>query len=179
MARSINTHSTHHNPAESGVPASHKGGWAAVALVACSFGLTAPVQAAPYFFDPGVACDFPLGYEVTQASDHRVHVETKGRIIDAGKGYALRLINGWTGATLDLKGNGAVSIQTVTPQPDGSSLTKLLGHWILIMYPTDVPAGPSTTLYTGQVTFTTDANFVTTIKKTAGSKTDLCAALSP
>jgi hypothetical protein len=54
-----------------------------------------------------------------------------------------------------------------------------MGHPVLIMFPTDVPAGPSTTLYVGRVVFDVDnATGVFTLKETHGKATDLCAALS-
>lgn len=61
---------------------------------------------------------------------------------------------------------------------DGSQTVTLTGHNILILFPTDVPAGPSTTLYVGRVVFTVDANGVTTLKSTSGTATDICAAVS-
>ena len=54
----------------------------------------------------------------------------------------------------------------------------MTGHTILIMFPTDVPAGPSTTLYIGRVVFTVDPALVATIVSTAGRRVDICAALS-
>jgi hypothetical protein len=49
---------------------------------------------------------------------------------------------------------------------------------VLIMFPTDEPAGPSTTLYVGRVVFDADAAFNFTLRSTRGTATDLCAALS-
>ena len=47
------------------------------------------------------------------------------------------------------------------------------------MFPTDVPPGPSTTLYVGQVVFTFDNETgFTTVQENEGTATDLCAALS-
>ena len=53
-----------------------------------------------------------------------------------------------------------------------------MGHLVLIMFPTDVPAGPSTTLYVGRVVFDVAPDRVFTLKETQGKSTDLCAALS-
>ena len=55
---------------------------------------------------------------------------------------------------------------------------RVTGHNILILFPTDVPPGPSTTLYVGQVGFTVDANAVFTVTSVAGRSVDICAALS-
>jgi hypothetical protein len=48
---------------------------------------------------------------------------------------------------------------------------------VLILFPTDVPAGPSTTLYVGRVVFTVVGD-VFTLRSTSGTATDICAALS-
>ena len=61
---------------------------------------------------------------------------------------------------------------------DGSQTVTLSGHNVLFLFPTDVPAGPSTTLYVGRVVFTVDVNGVFTLVSTAGTATDICAALS-
>ena len=54
-----------------------------------------------------------------------------------------------------------------------------MGHLVLIMFPSDVPAGPSTTLYVGRVVFDVDnATGVFTLREARGNATDLCAALS-
>jgi len=50
---------------------------------------------------------------------------------------------------------------------------------VIILFPTDVPAGPSTTLYVGSVVYTVDrASGVFTVKTHSGTTTDICAALS-
>ena len=53
------------------------------------------------------------------------------------------------------------------------------GHTIVIMFPTDVPAGPTTTLYTGRVALRTSPAGVTTIVRESGRALDICAALTP
>ena len=52
------------------------------------------------------------------------------------------------------------------------------GHNVLILFPTDVPAGPSTTLYVGRVVFTVDSDGVFAVTDTNGTSTDICVALS-
>ena len=52
------------------------------------------------------------------------------------------------------------------------------GHNVIILYPTDVPAGPSTTLYVGQVVYMDDGYGNFTLVKTSGKSLDICAALS-
>ena len=50
---------------------------------------------------------------------------------------------------------------------------------MLILFPTDVPAGPSTTLHVGRVVYTIDTNGVFTVQRVSGTSTDICAALLP
>ena len=63
--------------------------------------------------------------------------------------------------------------------PDGTSTYTTMGHLVLILFPNDVPAGPSTTLYVGRVVFDVDnITGVFTLRDARGRATDLCAALS-
>ena len=98
------------------------------------------------------------------------------RTLEAGRGSDVTLVNTETGASLTLKGNGAVNHTTYNP--DGSWTTKLTGHYLLILWPTDFPAGPSTTLYVGRVTYTSTPDFTFTLVKSSGTQRDLCAELS-
>jgi hypothetical protein len=66
----------------------------------------------------------------------------------------------------------------ITFNPDGSSTLLITGHNVLILFPTDVPAGPSTTLYVGRVVFTIDSSGVFTVQEVSGTATDICAAVS-
>ena len=76
------------------------------------------------------------------------------------------------------KANGSV-ISTTTTLADRSSTSVLTGHTVVIMFPTDVPAGPSTTLYTGRVEIDVDASGISTIVDEAGRALDICAGLTP
>jgi len=154
---------------------------AATLLLASAFN---GVQAADVVIDlpAGWACaEFDLRIEIT-GSPHRVNREFTDkngnvvRLLSAGKGNSLSLTNLNTGATLALRPNGAVERDSVLP--DGSLLATLTGHNVLILFPSDVPAGPTSTLYVGQVTLTIDTNGVFTLGRTAGKSVDLCAALS-
>ena len=97
------------------------------------------------------------------------------RTLAAGKGSELTYINLATGATFIQKASGSVA--HVTYHPDGSSTWVTTGHNSLILFPSDVPAGPSTTLTVGRVVFTVDTN-VFTVTQVRGKTTDICAALS-
>ena len=148
-----------------------------VALAAVSPG----AGAAPIFdFPAGVACDFRL--LVDRQGGHmrcKVFVDKNGdpvRFLTAGTGQALTFTNFDTGTTLSLKSNGAVS--QVHVNPDGTYTFVNTGHTILILFPTDVPAGPATTLYVGRVVFNADSAFNFTLVGSSGTQTDICAALS-
>ena len=128
----------------------------------------------------GLACNgFDLQIEgwnsehgtVTLTKDHKGNI----RVITAGVGSELRFTNLSTGATFGTRSNGAVNRTTLNP--DGSSDSEVTGHNVLILFPTDSPPGPSTTLYVGRVEFHTDAFFNTTVLSTSGKSTDICALL--
>ena len=127
----------------------------AVALIASATVLgtveAAAAQTTTTNFDAGVACEFPLTlvgsedtrtlHELTDANGNAVQLLT-------GRGSAITLTNDDTGATLALQANGAP--WRIVNRPDGTSTYTTMGHLVLIMFPSDVPAGPSTTLYVGQ-----------------------------
>ena len=63
--------------------------------------------------------------------------------------------------------------------PDGTTTVTSTGHNGLILFPTDVPAAPSTTQYVGRIVYTVDESGVFTLVSTSGRSTDICAALAP
>ena len=93
----------------------------------------------------------------------------------AGTGWAMTFSNASTDATISTTSNG--SVQWTTVFPDGSQKMALMGHGAVILFPTD-NGGPSTTLYAGRVTVDISADGVWTVTKTAGTASDICAALS-
>jgi len=97
------------------------------------------------------------------------------RLLTAGKGNTLAFTNLSTGETLWLRPNGAV--EHVTFGADGLQTWAITGHNVLILFPSDVPAGPSTTQYVGRVVFTVDASGVYRLQSASGTSTDLCALL--
>jgi hypothetical protein len=131
-------------------------------------------------FPAGVACDFDLRVEISGGNQVvKEFVDKNGnvvRMLSAGKGSALLFTNLSTDATFSLKANGSVTHTTFNP--DGSSTVVITGHNVLILFPTDVPAGPSTTLYVGRVVFTVDSSGVFTVQQVSGETTDICAVLS-
>jgi hypothetical protein len=131
----------------------------------------------------GVACNnFDLRVEIRGGPQVVKEFTDKNgnvvRMLSAGKGSALSFTNLSTGATFSLKSNGSVTHTTL--HPDGSSTVALTGHNVLVLFPTDVPAGPSTTLHVGRVVYTVDTspNQVFTVQQVSGKTTDICAALS-
>jgi hypothetical protein len=131
-------------------------------------------------FDAGTACSFPLKIDATGGT--RVSKTFEGadgsvRFLSAGTGSDLVFTNLATGATYSLSGNGAVTWLRV--DADGSARFTLTGHNIVIYFPTDNPAGPSTTLVVGREDIAVDlATFQFTRLSRTGSTTDICAVLS-
>jgi hypothetical protein len=128
----------------------------------------------------GLACDFGLRIDISGGNQvSKEFVDKNGnviRLLSAGKGSVLSFTNLSTGATFSTKTGGSVTHTTVNP--DGSSTVTTTGHNVIILFPTDVPAGPSTTLYLGRVVYTVDNNGVFTVRQVSGRTTDICAVLS-
>lgn len=158
-------------------------GLLAVGVLLAVLGSGMPAVAADVIDLPkGQACpDFDLRVEITQ-NPHRVSKEffdksgNPVRTLSAGKGNQLSFSNLTTGAILTLKANG--SVERILFNPDSTQTWATTGHNVLILFPTDVPSGPSTTLYVGRVVFTVDSSGVFTLKSTTGKSMDICAALS-
>ena len=132
-------------------------------------------------FPAGLACaDFDLQVEGSGGTIKQHDFTDRSgevvRVVLAGTGPALTLTNLTSGATYSTPSNGTVT--HIAVNPDGTLTYRMTGHNILILFPTDVPPGPSTTLYVGQVGFTVDANAVFTVTSVAGRSVDICAALS-
>ncbi len=132
-------------------------------------------------FPAGLACaDFDLKVEASGGTIKQHDITDRSgevvRVILAGTGPALTLTNLTSGATYSTPSNGSVT--HIAVNPDGTLTYRMTGHNILILYPTDVPAGPSTALYVGQVGFTVDANAVFRVTSMAGRSVDICTALS-
>lgn len=96
--------------------------------------------------------------------------------MSAGTGSALTFTNLVTAATYQTSFNGAVT--QVRPDPDGSSAYTTTGHNVLILSPTDITVGPSTTLYVGRVVFTVDAANRFEVTSVSARSIDICAVLA-
>jgi hypothetical protein len=152
----------------------------AVVLGSGSPATAADLPDAVFEFLAGVACsDFALRVEIRGIQAVKEFTDKNGNIVrtlSAGKGSALLFTNLSTDATVSLKANGSATHTTFNP--DGSSTVALTGHNVLILFSTDVPAGPSTTLHVGRVVYTVDTSGVFTVQQVTGTTTDICAALS-
>lgn len=155
--------------------------------------LVAPLQQASAADDVlilpvGQGCPgFNLGLSSTGGNLHKKDfVDANGNIvrnITAGKGVLLTYTNYGTrknkpvaGKSVTIRTDGSVT-QTVT-NPDGTQTVTATGHNGLIMFPSDVPAGPTTTQYIGQIVYTIDAKGVFTLISTSGQARDICAELA-
>jgi len=154
-----------------------------ILTLATVLGIRSPAIAADcpatFCLEAGVACDFPLNVDVSGGNlVMKEFVDKNGntvRLLTAGKGFTLVFTNVDTGATFSLESNGSVMRTTVNP--DGSQTVASTGHDVLILFPTDVPAGPSTTLYVGRIVYTVDTSGVFTLLEAQGQSTDICAIL--
>lgn len=164
-------------------------------LSACTIfaaiGCAAPAVAAPPIriepppetldFPAGVACAFPVQLELSGANFHfKEFVDRNGnpvRAIIAGKGSFMTFTNVDTDATFSAKAYGFAAHRTYNL--DGTITEIVTGHVVQILFPTDVPAGPSTTLYVGRLVFTYDPTTGASLnlQSFTGKSTDICAAL--
>jgi len=152
-------------------------------MVAAMLGYASNATAAdPDFtvvFPAGLACTFDL--QVDGFGGHRTFKEFRDkngnvvRSLEAGTGSALTFTNLSTRKTFSTMSNGAVSRKTFNL--DGSFTEADTGHTVLILFPSDNPAGPSTTLIAGRLIFTVDVFAVFTVQQVIGKVTDICAAL--
>jgi hypothetical protein len=157
--------------------------WAAVsALVAGSAAVAAPATAEPFdlVFPAGTACAvFDVGVNVAgSAPELREFRDKNGdvvRTLQTGTGNQLTFTNVATGESLELDSNGTATRTTI--DADGN-VVEAMGHNVIILFPSDTPAGPSTELFVGRIVYTVDATNTFVVQSSAGRRVDLCAALS-
>ena len=149
-------------------------GAAAAPATAATHDTVIPAGVACAGFDLGIDFGAPVGGSVGR--EFRDHDGNVVRTLTAGTGYALTFHNDEAGKSLALPSNGYAS--TTRFGPDGLATVASQGHTVIILFPTDHPAGPSTTLYVGRVVYTVDGEGTFTLVSTAGAKVDICAALS-
>jgi len=131
----------------------------------------------------GLACgDFDLRVEIRGGTQvFKEFTDQNGNVVrklSAGRGSALLFINLSTDATFAVQPSGSVSHTTVNP--DGSTTVADTGHNVVILFPTDVPPGPSTMQYVGRLVYTVSPppDNVFVVQSFSGQTTDICAALS-
>lgn len=162
-----------------------------IALLATTglIGGSSSASAADSFNDlpAGTACSgFGVTLSVTGDNrDTRIFKDRAGnvvRTITAGTGGAVTFtsykVPGVTLKTVSFRSYGAV--QKTVPNADGTTTWTATGHLVLILFPTDSPQGPSTTLIAGRTVFNVvDKTGVFTVKSVTGKSTDICALLAP
>jgi hypothetical protein len=138
-------------------------------------------QPAPNFELPaGIACSFPLRVvgsgDGPQAFTTFTDRDGQVRTIIAGTGHALTFTNLDTGATTSTRATGGLTRSQTNA--DGSITFYLTGNQLLILFPSDEPAGPSTIVHSGRVVYDLGADGSTfTVRTVSGKQLDICAAL--
>jgi hypothetical protein len=125
----------------------------------------------------GQACDF--GLSLGGIEDKRAIKDLNNGVhIEAGNGWDLTFTNLSNQNSITLPSNG--SVMKTTLNADGDSQTVVAtGNNVVILFPTDTPTGPSTTLYTGRIVYNdTLPDHTFTVLSTSGQTTDICALLA-
>jgi hypothetical protein len=112
----------------------------------------------------------PLRREFTDRNGNTVR-------LFAGKSGAVIYTNLETGESVSFQSRGT-RLRETTDATTGTVLLEYSGHVGLVLFPTDVPAGPSTTQISGSLVLTTDSSGVTTVQKVQGQQIDICARLA-
>ena len=166
-------------------------GFALSALAAAA--LVAPAQPAvadgSFFLPLGQGCaDFALEWSWTGGNLHtKEFTDAQGnvvRLITAGKGTVNTYTNYGSdpepivpGKSISIRTDGSVTKTVINP--DGTQTVTATGHNGLIMFPSDVPAGPTTIQYVGKIVYNIDpATGVFTLVSTTGQALDVCAELA-
>ena len=148
-----------------------------------------PVPPFMLLFPTGLGCpDFNLGIEATGGKLHtKTFVDENdkpARLITAGKGFLLTYTNFGpdpdhpiAGQSIKIATGGSVSSTQI--HPDGDQTVTAIGHNGLVLFPNDVPAGPSTTHYIGKIVYHVDfTTGVFTLLQESSNQRDVCAELS-
>jgi hypothetical protein len=140
-----------------------------------------PFPGPPLHFDAGVACEFELLLDWEGGKLHSKDFRDKdGRLvrsITAGKGVVLTYTN--VEAETSVTVNTAGSVARTVYNKDGTYTVTATGHNGLILFPSDVPMGPTTTHYVGRLVYNVDPRTgVFTFMSSTGRVRDICAELS-
>jgi hypothetical protein len=135
-----------------------------------------PAPIDPVTFPAGIACP---GFAVTVSAEVNkqtmtVFYDRDGNPIRATVVGRLVMTFEGNGATLSLRLGDAIHL---TFNPDGSLTVVGTGNVVYISFPSDVPPGPSATLYSGRLELSIAPDGTGTVVETAGKSLDICAAL--
>ena len=168
--------------------------WPATTLVALMLG-AGPAMADPPLcpcrrssFSKGIGCpEFNLGIEWTGGSS--IPRPSSTRTVNrsdlmAGKGFLLTYTNFGphpddpiAGQSIKITTGGSVSSTRINPE--GTETVTGTGHNGLVLFPSDVPAGPSTTHYIGRIVYHVDPTTgVFTLLRESSNQRDVCAEQS-
>jgi hypothetical protein len=155
------------------------GATAAAAVLTLTTAGAAHAQVVTFPLPAGAACDFPLTitYEPAVYNEHEF---TTGNgitgVIRSGLGQDITFTNEGTGESLTVPARGYHELEQTSE--DGTVTLTVSGTSILSLFPSDVPAGPSTNVYFGRLVFTIAPDGTYTLLSQRGTRTDICAALS-
>jgi hypothetical protein len=165
----------------------------AVGLAAVALTATQPAFAQdpePVFLPAGLGCPgFNLQFQATGGNlVTREFTDAAGNVvrsITAGKGVDLTYTNYGpdpdspvAGESVTVKTAGSVTKTVFNPERTQATVTGT-GHNGLILFPSDIPAGPTTTHYIGRIVYTVDLGTgVFTLVSTTGQERDICAELA-
>jgi hypothetical protein len=132
----------------------------------------------PFTIPAGIGCQYPLTIQPLEEDPRTLHFTRSGMLVLSGAFGSLQYINANTGKSLTLSSKGAV-FRSVD-NGDGSSTNTLTGHWTLIWFPGDKPAGigPSVIEYSGRLVYRQVGDESTLISQDGKEVRDICAALS-
>jgi hypothetical protein len=127
----------------------------------------------------GIGCDFALAVDNIEGPPlRREFTDRNGNTVRlfAGKSGAVIYTNLETGEQVSFQSRGTRLRETTDATTD-TVLLEYSGHVGLILFPTDVPAGPSTTQISGSLVVTVEDD-VFTVQEVQGQQIDICARLA-
>jgi hypothetical protein len=152
---------------------------ATVLALAAMIVVAQPASAAPIDLPAGLGCTFPLRIDGGAFPPERTtFTDPNGNPITvlAGKSGAVTYTNLDTNKSLTFQSRGTALRIT---ELDGTQLLEFSGNVGIILFPSDVPAGPSTTQINGRLVLSFNpATGFTVVLKQEGNQIDVCARLS-
>jgi len=153
----------------------------ATAILLCGAASTA--SAAAIELPAGVACDFSLGLDGGAfPPERKTFTDPNGNpivVLSAGKSGAVTYTNLDTNPNETLTFPSRGTALRITTRSDGTQLWEFSGNVGILLFPTDIPAGPSTTQINGRLVLSVNpVTGFTRVLKQEGRQIDVCAALS-